>query len=81
MTYEELKAEAKRQGYQLSKIKKHVPHVRCVCCGKRGELWHCPDGDFIMCSGLSCIAQSKPAPSERRAWINWYELNVGEWEE
>lgn len=81
MTYEELKAEAKRQGYRLSKIQKYVPHVRCKC-GARGELWYgSGSGAFIQCSNFECDTRTGHHQTERQAWINWYELNVGEWEE
>lgn len=79
MTYEELKAEAKRQGYRLSKIKKNVPHVRCKCGGV-GELWFKSScGDYVRCR--RCDASADWATSARGAWINWYTLNEGEWVE
>lgn len=79
MTYEELKAEAKRQGYRLSKIQKYVPHSRCIICGARGQLWYgMGGGAFIQCE---CGARTNHNQTERQAWIEWYRMNVGEWEE
>nr|DAI22733.1 MAG TPA: hypothetical protein [Caudoviricetes sp.] len=39
MTFEELKTEAKKQGYKLVKAKPSVKFLPCICGGKRREWW------------------------------------------
>ena len=39
MTFEELKAEAKRQGYNLIKMSKYPTIVKCPVCNKKPERW------------------------------------------
>lgn len=80
MTLEELKEEAKRQGYTLIKKRERIPHVRCTC-GARGNLWSCimppPNpipGSFIECS--KCDKRTQAHPRERDAWKEWYEMNT-----
>lgn len=40
MTFEELKEEAKRQGYNLIKIKKPEKLLPCTCGSKRRQHWY-----------------------------------------
>lgn len=79
MTYEELCAEAKKQGYRLIKKKKYVPHVRCRC-GRRGLAWQSQHGIMIKCD--QCESQSGWHRVERDAWVDWYNVNSDEkWED
>ena len=39
MTFEELKAEANRQGYDLIKKQRYISLVRCNICGEKPEQW------------------------------------------
>lgn len=39
MTFEELKEEAKKQGYGLHKLQPYVGLVKCPTCGKKPEPW------------------------------------------
>jgi len=40
MTFEELKEEAKRQGYNLIKITKKEKLLPCICGNTRRQHWH-----------------------------------------
>lgn len=77
MTVEELRAEAKKLGYDIIKARKYIPHVKCNC-GEHGEAWYNPDGFVIKCKDRDCPTRTKTAKTERAAWILWYELNTGE---
>lgn len=39
MTFEELKAEAKRQGYGLIKKRQYIGLQKCPICGKKPQQW------------------------------------------
>lgn len=71
MTYEELKAEAKAQGYNLVKIPPKVPFMQCVCGrGRRSVgLWHSPMGQFFKCD--YCGFSGGYGKNERKAKIAW----------
>ena len=74
MTYEELKREAKRQGYKLVKIQEPVKRLPCKCGRKRLQVWttKCDDGkwgNFFKC--LNCGLESEPGKTNREAILNW----------
>lgn len=54
MTFEELKAEATRQGYYLIKIKERVNLLDCTCGGRRRAHWS-KIKDNQTYAGLECI--------------------------
>lgn len=73
MTFEELKAEAKRQGYNLIKnnpIEKLLP---CICGCKQREHWYsAPDAtEILVCKKCGKRAEGK---NEREAKHNWNEM-------
>lgn len=71
MTLEELKSEAKRQGYKLVKIPEKVVLSSCLCGEKRGiKLWvRVGQGNFFKCS--KCGFEGPCAKGERQAKIAW----------
>lgn len=75
MTYEELKIEANKMGYNLVKKKEYVPHKRCKC-GCRGSVWYdCIYGKasrFILCE--NCHIRTNSYTSERDAWEEWNKM-------
>lgn len=44
MTFEELKAEAKRQGYNLTKIPERITFTPCICGHNRRGMWYSTKG-------------------------------------
>ena len=77
MTLEELKAEAKKQGYRLTKIKKYQSLKRCNC-GNRPVLWNsdCPKGFFYWCE--NCDTKSPIATGASQAKKLWNQMFGGE---
>ena len=71
MTLDELKAEAKRQGYAL--IKKPDPAKLMPCkCGKKPEHWYVAGGEVYMCQ--NCGIRAESGRNRRRAIIAWNKL-------
>lgn len=75
MTFEELKAEAKAQGYNLIKINKKEKLLPCVCGCNRREHWSGWSGEeeFIklVCSKCGIFAKGK---TEKEATRNWNKM-------
>ena len=73
MTFEELKAEAKKQGYKLTKEIKYEKLQKC--CGKcpQQEISINPKGKYYYCK--NCGKKGEIANSWYQARINW---NKGE---
>lgn len=76
MTYEELKAEANKMGYNLIKKKEYVPHKHCKC-GKRGQYCLGNRGDgkvvyFIECEKCKIHTNDHRAPDD--AWREWNKM-------
>ena len=71
MTLEELKAEAKRQGYKLIKDEK-IQFEPCLCGGTRREWWSGPKGVQVVClrCGLESpwVPRSKGETGVKKAW-------------
>lgn len=76
MTYEELKAEAKAQGYNLVKAKPYTRMLPCTCGSKRRSLWHCPKGNYLVCN--RCGKRSRLGINERQAREFWNEMIIAE---
>lgn len=71
MTLEELKVEAKTQGYRLVKIEQYVKLKPCHCGRKLIDEWFGPDGIFYKCP--KCGHEGKCAKTKRDARIKWNE--------
>ena len=71
MTMEELKAEAKRQGYKLIKDE-NIQVEPCLCGGTRREWWSGPEGHKVVClrCGLESpwVPRSKGKNGVKKAW-------------
>lgn len=71
MTLEELKAEAKRQGYKLIKDE-NIQFEPCLCGGTRREWWSGPEGHKVVClrCGLESpwVPRSKGKNGVKKAW-------------
>lgn len=79
MTFEELKEEAKRQGYRLVKEEKKEPLLPCTCgCKRRSSLlrkdWR-PEGSIWM-EVLRCQRCDRSAEGETKkaARENWNKM-------
>ena len=56
MTFEELKAEAKRQGYNLIKIPPKMPKLkRCPICGYFPRVRYEGDLVYVSCPSRKCL--------------------------
>lgn len=75
MTYEELKEEARRQGYMLRKEESKVRLIPCVCGCNRRTTWYEPNGMFYECK--ICTLRSPAGRSEREARKNWNKYIEG----
>lgn len=74
MTLDELKAEAKAQGYRLMPIIPYVKLAPCKCGRKRIEQWFVTDGTggiFFKCP--VCGMKSPKGKTEREARKKWNE--------
>ena len=74
MTYEELKEEAKKQGYRLIKDTPNEKLIPCICgCNKRIR-WYNTDGQVSLeCARPMCDIRSPWADSEREVRHKWNE--------
>lgn len=70
MTFEELKAEADRQGYKLIKKSQYIRLERCPQCGKYPRLWCGQRGIYYSCHQYN----SEPCKSERAAKLAWNRM-------
>lgn len=70
MTFEELKAEADRQGYKLIKKSQYIKLERCPRCGKYPQQWCGKSGIFYSCHQY----KSEPCQSERTAKLAWNRM-------
>lgn len=71
MTLEELRAEAKAQGYRLVKIQPYVKLKPCPCGRKLIDSWYRPSGIFYRCQ--NCGHNGGLAETDREARIKWNE--------
>lgn len=75
MTYDELKAEANKMGYNLVRKRERISHKRCKC-GSKGSTWYdCSGGKvarFIQCE--NCDVRTNSHISERDAWREWNKM-------
>lgn len=70
MTLDELKIEAKAQGYRLVKIPESIRLFPCPVCGaKRTEQWYDCFGTFRKCK--ICAFRGESAKNDREAKKKW----------
>ena len=78
MTLEELKAEAKAQGYRLMPIVPYIKLLPCKCGRKKPTEWYRADGSnltFFKC--CECGLSAPGAKTEREARKNWNAMVEG----
>lgn len=79
MTLEELRNEAKKQGYTLIKSKPYIPHVKCSC-GRRANLWQKfdinTDREYFKIECRRCGKKSEWFTTKYDAWAEWFERNT-----
>ena len=70
VTFDELKAEAKAQGYKLMPIAPYVKLEPCKCGRKRSQqLWHSQTGKFFKCGYCGfTAAEGKNERDARKLW-------------
>ena len=75
MTFEELRTEAKAQGYTLMPIKRNEKFLPCTCGSKRREHWSRWTGSGIEIT-LACMRCGKrvSGATEAEAKHNWNEM-------
>ncbi len=71
MTFEELKAEASRQGYNLVKKPTYIPLTPCICGSKRGLRMTYTTGFLRFYRCIKCGLEGKKADSNKEARLNW----------
>ena len=83
MTYEELKVEADKLGYNLIKKNQYIKFLPCTCGNNRRHLVYripCKEypegGDFYECT--ECGKSGPVGKSERDAKIKWNQMIEGE---
>lgn len=70
MTFEELKAEASRQGYSLVKKPTYVPLTKCSCGAKRSvKAYDTIYGHAYKC--IKCGLESYPSKQHKTARVYW----------
>lgn len=72
MTFEELKAEAAAQGYNLIKKQKYIKLEKCPVCGKKPVVWFAAYGCKIACCDKEVYMKN-----ERQARMAWNEFVKG----
>ena len=70
MTFDELKIEAEKQGYNLIKKQPYIKLLPCTCGSKRIAVWSKFGGGWF-CKCTKCGKESEEAPRQREARINW----------
>ena len=78
MTIEELKAEAKRQGYSLVKKQPYIALKKCPKCGNKPVLWvrTIDDKQKYDCDCVWIVEWQK---TDRQARVAWNEAIENEW--
>lgn len=75
MTFEELKAEAERQGYYLMKKPTYIPKKPCVCGAKRSvRMFYTNKGKGFYCNKCKLGLNEQVAKTDKQAQINWNKL-------
>lgn len=83
MTVEELRAEAKKLGYDIIKARRYVPHLKCHC-GLHAKVKYgvhkddeCSTRPKVMIFCDECNLSTEWAKTDRMAWKMWYEMITG----
>lgn len=72
MTFEELKAEAEKQGYGLIKKRKHDKLLHCPNCGKVPKIWANATSGFWLYR-CECGERAEGARTKTKAKQLWNE--------
>ena len=75
MTVEELRAEADKMGYMISRKPERVPHGKCECGGLGRAKHHFVGSQlwaFIVCD--ECGAKTRDYDRDSRAWKAWNKM-------
>lgn len=79
MTFEELKSEAKAQGYNLIPIRKFEKLLPCTCGFNRRERWEClVCGQWVIELRCKNCGKSVQGRNEADARRNWNRMMKGE---
>lgn len=79
MNLDELKAEAKKQGYNLIKASKYPTRLKCPNCNKKPELWTRLNMPTYKCTYIvRCSICGHEEEAEKKTWAvnkwnNWVE--------
>ena len=72
MTFEELKAEAEKQGYNLIKKRPYVSLLKCPYCGKKPAYWNSAVSNKVK---YKCECKSTDwIKGDRAARIEWNRM-------
>lgn len=75
MTLEELRIEAKKQGYKLIKDNKYEALIPCICGCNRRIRWYNTEGQVSMeCSRPMCDIRTPWADSEAEVRRKWNKM-------
>lgn len=75
MTFEELKAEAKAQGYSLMKIQPHVKLEPCFCgCNRRQHMSRWTGTEALTILRCTKCGREASGRSEQEARENWNRM-------
>lgn len=72
MTLEELKAEAKKHGYKLTKEYPYVRFSPCVCGRTRRTMWF-GQGHTYYYKCVACGFRTEPMKTKHEAKLKWNE--------
>lgn len=72
MTYDKLKKEADKLGYNLIKKQNNIRFLPCVCGHNRRRQWISSKGKFYVC--CTCGLRSPASKTEKGAKIAWNEM-------
>lgn len=71
MTLEELKEEAKRQGYGIHKLQPYIPIKKCRCGAKPHRIISIGNQDKYVCD---CGIKTEWCRSDKEARMRWNEV-------
>lgn len=73
MTLEELKAEAKKHGYKLTKERPYIRLSHCICGHKSISQWIHFNGGGYSFGCRKCDFESPPCKTKYEARLKWNE--------
>lgn len=77
MNFEELKAEAKKQGYNLIKASKYPTRLKCPNCNKKPVLWtSCEAKTFHISYIVRCPICQREVIADKKTWAvnRWNDM-------